>query len=214
MNKLTERRLADYPPMLLDNPQLDLTEPGWVYEIKFDGCRITASFGGAVGMLTRDGTDATRWFPEVVASLEKIRGLQNIVDGEMCVLDSLGRSDFGKLHERIRHGGRFPGCPPVVFCVFDLLVNHGVDITQQRLLKRKAALTQLFQTQRAGLLVVRHSSDRPERMFKEAVIPLKLEGLVAKRAASAYLPGVRSTEWVKIMRETAGAPDRFSRASN
>jgi hypothetical protein len=29
--------LADFPPMLLDERPLDFDEPGWIYEIKFDG---------------------------------------------------------------------------------------------------------------------------------------------------------------------------------
>ena len=122
------------------------------------------------------------------------------------MLDTLGRSDFSKVHERVLQGGWFAGCPPVVFCVFDRLVRRGVGITQQRLLQRKAALTQLFQTERTGLLVVRHSSVRPGRMFEEAVIPLKLEGLVAKRAASVYVPGVRSNDWVMIKRKGTVPP--------
>lgn len=35
---------------------------------------------------------ATKWFPELVAGLSKLRGGPHVLDGEVCVLDELGRS--------------------------------------------------------------------------------------------------------------------------
>lgn len=203
--------VADYPPMLLDERPLDMDEPGWIYEIKFDGYRLLAEFDGGVQLRTRNGADATRWFPEIVSSLAKVKGGQYIVDGEVCVLDELGRSDFNKLQDRARRRRWYEGASPVVFCVFDLLVSRGVDITQQPLIQRKAALAKLFKPAKPGILVVRHFEDQPLRIFDEAVIPLKLEGLVAKRAASVYHPGVRSNDWVKVKRKGAIPPERFKR---
>jgi bifunctional non-homologous end joining protein LigD len=204
--------LADYPPMLLDERPLDFDEPGWIYEIKFDGYRVTAEFDrGTVQLRSRNGADATRWFPEITQALAQVKGGQYVIDGEMCVLDELGRSDFDKLQDRARRRRWFEGASPVVYCVFDLLVNRGVDITQQPLAQRKAALARLFKPARPGILVVRHFDDQPGRIFEEAVIPLKLEGLVAKRAASVYQPGVRSIDWVKVKRKGAIPPERFKR---
>lgn len=193
--------LADYPPMLLDERPLDFVEPGWIYEIQYNGYRIGAEFDrGAVQLRSRNGADATKWFPEITQALAQIQGGQYVVDGEICVLDELGRSDFDKLQDRTRRRRWYAGASPVVYCVFDLLVNRGVDITHQPLVKRKAALAKVFGPSRPGLLVVQHFDDQADRIFEEAVIPLKLEGIVAKRAASAYLPGVRSSDWVKIKR--------------
>jgi bifunctional non-homologous end joining protein LigD len=134
-----------YRPMLPDERPLDLGEPGWIYELKLDGYRVLAEFGGAVQLRTREGADATRWFPEVAQSLGKPRSGRCVVDGEVCVFDEMGRSVIDRLRDRgIR--GRYPGCPNVVYCVFDLLVHSGVDVTQQPLLKRKAALAEIFKT--------------------------------------------------------------------
>ncbi|QFZ87645.1 hypothetical protein GFK26_18250 [Variovorax paradoxus] len=197
--------------MLLDERPVDFDEPGWLYEIKFDGYRVAAEFDGEVRLRTRNGTDCTKWFPEITQALAKVKGGQYIVDGEMCVLDELGRSDFDKLHDRARRRRWYEGASPVVYCVFDLLVYRGVDISQQPLVQRKAALAKLFKPAKPGILVVRHFDDQPQRIFEEAVIPLKLEGLVAKRAASTYQPGVRSTDWVKVKRKGAVPPERFNR---
>lgn len=42
-------------------------------------------------------------------------------------------------------------------------------------------------------------------------VELKLEGLVAKRADSIYVPGERTTAWRKIKRPGAVPPERFRR---
>ena len=91
---------------------------------------------------TATGTDAAKWFPEAVQSLAQVKAGPCVVDGEVCVLDELGRSDFDQLQERARRRRRrrYPRCRDVDYCVFDLLVNRGVDITQQPLLQRKAAM--------------------------------------------------------------------------
>lgn len=172
---------------------------------------MLAEFDGTVQLRTRNGIDATKWFPEVVQSLATVRVGPCVVDGEVCVLDELGRSDFDQFQERARCRRRYPGCRDVVYCVFDLLVNRGVDITQQPLLKRKAALARIFEKPRPFLMYVNHFESGAAQLFKEAVIPLKLEGLVAKRVDSIYQPGIRSSDWVKVTRKGAIPAERFKR---
>jgi len=204
-------KLDDLRPMLLDERPFDLDKSGWIYELKMDGYRILAEFDGTVQLRTRNGTDATKWFPEITQSLAMVNAGQCVVDGEVCVLDELGRSDFNQLQDRARHRRRYPGCPDVVFCVFDLLVCRGVDITQQPLLKRKAALAKILKKPLPSIMYVGHFETGAAQLFKEAVIPLKLEGLVAKRVDSIYRPGVRSSDWVKVKRKGAIPAERFKR---
>jgi hypothetical protein len=42
-----------------------------------------------VALKTRDRTNATAWFLEIVASLAKLPAGRHVVDGEVCVLDDL-----------------------------------------------------------------------------------------------------------------------------
>jgi len=203
--------LEDLRPMLLDERPLDLDEPGWIYELKMDGYRVLAEFNGAVQLRTRNGNDATTWFPEVAHGLAHLKKGHCVVDGEVCVLDEIGRSDFNQLQDRARRRGRHPGAPAVVYCIFDLLVHRGVDITPQPLLKRKAALARLLKKPPPSIMYVGHFESGAAQLFKEAVIPLKLEGLVAKRADSVYRPGVRSSDWVKVKRKGAVPAERFKR---
>jgi bifunctional non-homologous end joining protein LigD len=49
------------------------------------------------------------------------------------------------------------------------------------------------------------------RQLYEHAKELKLEGLVAKRLGSPYLPGARSPDWVKCKVPGAVPPERFKR---
>jgi bifunctional non-homologous end joining protein LigD len=184
----------------------------WLYEIKLDGYRTLARFGdGQVEMRTKNGTNCTAWYPEVAEALARLPGGPYIVDGEACVLDELGRSDFNRLQDRARRRGRYPGCDQVTMCVFDLLVDSGRNIMGLPLVERKARLAKLLAgVPKAALLLV---GDLPADavLFDQAVVPLLLEGFVAKRKASTYQPGVRSSDWLKVKRKGVVPPERFKR---
>ena len=202
--------------MLLDERPFDLNAPGWAYEIKFDGYRLLAEFGqGKCELMTRNGAKATAWFPEITRPLSLMTAFPGgpyVVDGEVCVLDDMGRSDFDRLHARAKRRSWYGGCDPVVFCVFDLLVDRGNDITTTPYLERKARLHRLFDPTPPGVLVVGHFEAHGQALYDGAVLPLALEGLVAKRADGPYSPGIRSSEWVKVKRPGAVPAERFKRA--
>src|ERR1700709_436560 len=184
--------------------------PGWIYEIKHDGYRVTAMFGdGKCRLRTRAGADCTVWFPEIARGLASIKGGPHITDGEVCVFDEVGRSNFDRLQVRARRRRWFEGADPVGYAVFDLLVDNGVDITREPLGARKALLADLFRVVPDGIVLVGHFATGAARLYSEAVLGLGLEGLVAKVLDSIYRPGVRSREWVKIKRPGAVPAERL-----
>ncbi|MDM0053559.1 RNA ligase family protein [Variovorax sp. J22R115] len=196
--------LHDYPPMLFIERPLAFDAAGWVWEIKLDGWRLTAKFGdGECELRTRGGANATRWFPEVTRSLADVRGGPYIIDGEVCVFDGAGRSDFDRLQARASRRRCVEGADLVGYAVFDLLVNHGVNVTMLTLMQRKAMLGELLDPCPDNVLAVGHFDSDIDRVFNEAVMQLNLEGLVAKRMNSVYLPGVRTRDWVKVKRPGA-----------
>ena len=205
--------LDDFPPMLLVERPIDLDDPGWFFEPKFDGYRVTAMFGeGKCKLRTRNGADASRWFPEVCRSLAAVEGGPYVTDGEVCVLDELGRSDFGKLQDRARRRRWNEGADPAVYCVFDLLAEGDDVMLGDPLYERKARLREVLGTgSLPAVLVVGHFVDAGRQLFDPAVHQPKVEGLVAKRADSPYRPGIRSADWVKVKRNGAILAERFKR---
>lgn len=202
-------------PMLLDERPIDMAEPGWIVEIKQDGWRLMAQVdGGGAELRTRGWANATKWFPEVANGLAALKGGPFVFDGELVVQDAHGRSDFDRLQDRAKRRRHYPGADPVVYCVFDLLVHRGVDVSQRPLKERKALLAKLLAPPLASILYVGHfAGSDGTAVFEQAVLPLKLEGLVAKREVSVYMPGIRSADWVKVKRKGAIPAERFKRAS-
>lgn len=177
------------------------TDPGWIYEVKYDGYRCMARAGGGqpVELRTKSGVDCTRWFPELAQVLDKLPGGPHVIDGEACVLDEIGRSDFESLQARARRRRWHAGSSAVTLCAFDLLYLDGRNVMALPLAERKALLQQLLAPVQTQLVIVGHVP--PEaRLFGQAVIGAQLEGFVAKRLDSAYVPGVRSRDWLKIRR--------------
>ena len=199
-------------PMLLTEVKRPFSGPEWLYEIKFDGYRLLARFGdGQCELRTRNGTDASRWYPEIVTGLSRVTGGPHVTDGEVCVLDDVGRSDFDALHARSLRRRWYEGAPPVAYCAFDLLVHRGRTVMGLPLEERKKRLARLLTPAPPAVLVVGGFEAIGERFFAEAVLPLALEGMVAKRKGSIYVPGARSLDWVKVKRKGATPAGRFTR---
>jgi bifunctional non-homologous end joining protein LigD len=198
-------------PMLLDkrkHPPFD--SPDWSFEVKYDGWRMLAEFGaGSVKLRTRQGLDASAWFPEVCRALAGYNRGPHVIDGEICVLDDLGRSDFERLQERARRKCWYAGCDQVAFCAFDLLVQSGRNVMGLPYTERKKRLARLFTPKpRHTLLVVQSIPDTGKDLFMHAVA-LELEGIVGKRKDSVYTPGERTDDWRKVRRPGAVPPERF-----
>lgn len=133
----------------------------------------------------------------------------HILDGESVVQDEIGRSDFNRPHARALRRCWHAGAGPILYCVFDLLVHGGCNIRALPIEERKARLRALLTGVENGLLFVDCVQDGG--WLWQAVVGLKLEGVVAKAVGSAYVAG-ESGAWLKIKRPGAIAPLRFHRA--
>lgn len=206
--------MAELPPMLLTELPRPFSDPAWTYELKFDGYRLMAEIeAGRCALKSRNGANATAWFPEVTSGLATLTGGPHVLDGEACVLDELGRSDFDRLHARARRRRNWPGADPVVFCAFDALVIDGKNLMGRPLSARKAALKRLLAARPASVLYVSGIDADGEGLYEQAVA-LRLEGIVAKRLRSHYVPGERSADWIKIKRPGAVPAQRFDRKAS
>jgi bifunctional non-homologous end joining protein LigD len=138
---------------------------------------------------------------------------RTIVDGEIAVLDEVGRTDFEALQGRARRRRWRAGDIAVTYCVFDLLVVDGTSIMGERLVDRKARLAQLLEPELPYLLYARHVDssmvEQPVSWLYAHALALQLEGVVGKLADSPYVPGERTQNWFKLKRPGAVPPERF-----
>lgn len=191
-------------PMLLTDRKAVPGDAGWLCEIKYDGYRMLASTGPDARLKTKNGADATAWFPELVAELRALPA-GSILDGEVCILDDIGRSDFEAVHQRARRRGWYKGAAPAAYCAFDMIVRGGRDLRARPIEQRKAALQTFLASPPSGFLVVQAVPDGAAWLYAQA-LALELEGIVCKRAGSTYQDGTRSRDWIKVKRPGAVLP--------
>jgi bifunctional non-homologous end joining protein LigD len=205
--------LSNIDPMLLVDGRLPVVDdPGFTYELKYDGYRLLCSVDdGAVALKTRNGANSTSWFPELVRSLSTLPGGTHVLDGEVCVLDDIGRANFDLMHTRAMARRWRPGLEPVVYCVFDCLVYQSVDVRSKPLRERKALLESLLRKPMPSTLLV-SGVQEGAWLFQQANA-LLIEGIVAKELDSPYLSGQRSPHWLKIKRKGAIPAQRFRRGT-
>ncbi len=165
-------------------------EDGWSYEVKWDGYRTLAVKTGAnVRLISRNLKNVTRQYPGVAAALATIRADSVLLDGEIVALDRNGHPSFQDLHHRASAGTQ------IVYYAFDALQIDGRDIMKRPLEERRDVLREVV----AGSSVhLSESLPGLPAQIERAVRRLGLEGVVAKRRASVYTPGVRSRAWLKV----------------
>ncbi len=205
----TPRRLATLPRVRLAPASLPLMlptlveevprGPGWLFELKWDGVRVLAlREKGRVDLWARSGARITARYPEIAAALAPVGGGDFALDGEVVALDAAGHPSFERLQRRmhlVRDVAHAAAAVPATAYLYDCLALFGHDLRGLPLAERKAQLRALL----PGPGAVRyadHVAEDGEKFFA-AACQAGLEGVVAKRADSRYLPG-RRTEWRKI----------------
>ncbi|MEW6280765.1 MAG: non-homologous end-joining DNA ligase [Candidatus Eremiobacterota bacterium] len=176
-------------------------EERWAYEIKFDGFRALVFCTGGEGRVqSRSLRDMTPFYPELVPLGRQLRGA--VLDGEIVAFNSEGKPDFERMQARAGFypelgRRRFPSEPfPVCYQIFDLLYLDGQSLMGLSYAERRARLEELGLSGPAWM--VPSNSPGPGNALLQASRDQGLEGLVAKRRDSPYLPGQRSDHWLKI----------------
>jgi bifunctional non-homologous end joining protein LigD len=84
----------------------------------------------------------------------------------------------------------------VVYFLFDLLCSDGRDITSRAVGQRRERLQDIIKAE-DGIQVGGYVENRGKALF-ELAKEKGLEGIIAKRKTSIYMPGKRSPDWLKI----------------
>lgn len=182
------KNLAPMLATLVDKP---FDEPGWLYEVKWDGYRaLIYLHNGNVEMRSRNNKSFSEKFYAVYNALKQWK-INAVLDGEIAVINDEGISNFGDLQN-----WRSEADGELMLYLFDVLWVEGYNIMELSLTERKQILNAIAPG--AGIIRVSESFDTGATEFFEAAKKLNLEGIIAKRAGSIYLPGKRSSDWLKI----------------
>lgn len=176
------------------------------FQVKWDGVRIVAFVvAGRVRLQNRHLRDRTRQYPEMRVLGEMLGNGTAILDGEMVVLlggrpsfPRILERDFASDDDRIR---RLAKKLPVLYAVFDLLYLDGADLRRRKWKERQELLAAAVR-EGDGVHLVESFPDG-EGLFA-AVERHQLEGMVAKRLDSPYVPGKDSDYWLKVKRRQQG----------
>ena len=170
-------------------PLPDSVEGGLLYEPKWDGFRGIVTFDGTtVEIGSRGSKPLTRYFPELVAELERQLTTPCVLDGEIIVRTGQ-RLDWDALSQRIHPAqsriDKLAIETPASFVAFDLLDDPELPFGE-----RRAAL------ERLPLEAPLHRSQVTTdvalaRRWLEEFEGAGLDGVVAKPLAAAYAPGKR-----------------------
>jgi bifunctional non-homologous end joining protein LigD len=124
-----------------------------------------------------------------------------VLDGEVVAFGEDGRPSFERLQRRMHLTAegqvrRLSQSEPVVYLIFDLLFLDGRSLLALPYGERRAALAELQLAGPAWQAPAHHVGDGAALL--EASRAQRLEGIVAKRLDSPYLPGKRTSAWVKV----------------
>lgn len=181
--------------VLSDEPPQD---PGWSYEVKYDGYRMLCRIdGNEAHLFSRTGKDWTARLRPLARAIADLKLGRGWLDGEVVVFVDNGRPSFQALQNALDSASTAPR-----FIAFDLPYWNGYDLRDLPLAERQARLRKLLDRLPAKAPIsLTDLLDVDEANHARAAVTqacrLGLEGLMAKRLDAPYV-SVRSLSWLKL----------------
>jgi bifunctional non-homologous end joining protein LigD len=186
------RHLAPMQPRLAANA---FNSADFLFEVKWDGVRaLVAKDAAGLRITDRGGRDLLARLPELGRAARQLPD-GTLLDAELVSCDAQGRPRYELLAARLGPARRKAGRGPLLLA-FDLLYESHRSLMPRPLHERRERLARLV-LPGAPLLVPEHLESDGEP-FLDAVREFGLEGIVAKRRDSAYVPGARAADWLKV----------------
>jgi ATP-dependent DNA ligase len=180
-----------FPPMeaelVAELPEGD----GWQYEPKWDGFRgVLENDGGELALWSRKERPLLRYFPEL-RPLGELMPPHSALDGEIVIARD-GVLDFDSMQMRLHPAEsrvrKLSQEIPAEFIVFDLLLWKGKPVHELPLSKRRAELERVAD----GFRLSPYTHDAEDATeWLDTFEAAGLDGVIAKRLDSPYLPGSR-----------------------
>jgi bifunctional non-homologous end joining protein LigD len=190
--------------MLATAGSLPADDHAWAFEPKWDGIRAITRLDGGGGLesRSRNAQDLTQMFPELEALLDRCAGTPLTLDGELVALDETGIPRFGLLQQRLNLTNAATIAKravevPASYIVFDVLFFDDQPTLTETYDERRARLESLA-VDTDGIVTGQAYRDVAGSDVFRVASSSGLEGVVAKRRASTYRPGARSTDWLKV----------------
>lgn len=186
---------SDIAPMLATLVDKPVDNSGWVYEVKWDGYRAIAYLNaGQVEIRSRNNKSFNEKFYPVYNALAKWK-IKAVFDGEIIVVNDQGIPDFSNLQNwRSEADGH------LAYYIFDLLWHDGEDMMQLPLNERRDRLRSIVAI-KDPVIKLSDDFDVTGTSFFALADKMGLEGIMAKKAGSIYVPGARTRDWLKIKTE-------------
>lgn len=191
---------AHVKPMLATTGKLP-ADGGWAFEIKWDGVRALAYVSdNSVHVESRNLLDITARYPELSGLPAAVGASEAILDGEVVAFDESGKPSFSTLQRRMHVGDPHAvrahvNATPILYAIFDVLFVDGESVMERPWTERRAVLEDLVSPGDRWRVPAAHTDGAA---LAEASRAQGLEGIVAKRTKSVYVPGRRSSDWVKV----------------
>jgi ATP-dependent DNA ligase len=173
--------------------------PEWHYEPKWDGFRaVVFRDDDTVELQSKSCKPLTRYFPELVAALLRLKARRFVIDGEI-IIPLAGAFSFDALLQRIHPAAsrikKLSGETPARLIVFDLLVDErGRDLSKEPLARRRERL-EAFARQyfpKKSPLALSPATARKSTIARWAKrAGNSLDGIIAKRDDLDYRSGLR-----------------------
>jgi bifunctional non-homologous end joining protein LigD len=198
--EIIKRKIPDAPktkmpiglrPMLATLVDEPFTDNNWQFELKLDGYRTLVYLNnGQVNLRSRKNNSFNKQFDTIQKALAEWN-INVVIDGEVVVLNDEGKPDFNKIQlwDTQREGH-------LVYYVFDLLWVDGLNIMNEPLYLRREILKQLMPE--SGIIRYSDHIDDIGTEFFEIAKKNNLEGIIAKKKDSVYIPDSRAKTWLKI----------------
>ncbi len=192
----------DLRPMLATPAAEAPRGEGWSFELKWDGIRAIGYVdGGRIRLLSRNGNDVTRRYPELRRLGETLGAREVVLDGEIVAFDESGRPSFELLQRRMHVESeatirRLAREIPVTYVLFDLLWLDGRSTMTLPYTERRARLCELALNGESWQTPPNEVGDGGTTI--EVSRRFGLEGVVAKRVDGRYEAGRRSRGWLKV----------------
>ncbi|MGE5098540.1 MAG: ATP-dependent DNA ligase, partial [Deltaproteobacteria bacterium] len=180
---------------------------GWVFEPKYDGIRVLGfASNNDVALVSRNGLDKTRQFPEIADALRALRARAKrpfVIDGEVVAMRNGSPARFQELQSRMHVNDRgaiesHRSESPAALIVFDMLVDGTKALVAEPWRVRRKHLAALLRPPgRSSALRLSDVADDGDAMLREAHRHA-WEGVIAKRADAPYDVGKRSRAWLKL----------------